>query len=148
MANGSVVVVGGTEGLGRELAQAYADEGREVVVTGRDQSRAATAAKEIRPMVVAASGVAARIAGRTRVARPSPRKASATHITLTPTARRHPMSGSDFGDPFARDRIRGVEVGVLVDRDPKPIDELTAEPRREQGDQGADQSEDHGQHVR
>ena len=47
MANGSVVVVGGTEGLGRELAQAYADDGREVVVTGRDQSRAATAAKEI-----------------------------------------------------------------------------------------------------
>ena len=31
MANGSVVVVGGTVGLGRELAQAYADEGREVV---------------------------------------------------------------------------------------------------------------------
>ena len=47
MANGSVVVVGGTVGLGRELAQAYADEGREVVVTGRDQSRAETAAQEI-----------------------------------------------------------------------------------------------------
>ena len=47
MANGSVVVVGGTQGLGRELAQAYADEGREVVVTGRDQGRAEEAAKEI-----------------------------------------------------------------------------------------------------
>jgi NAD(P)-dependent dehydrogenase (short-subunit alcohol dehydrogenase family) len=47
MANGSVVVVGGTEGLGRELAQAYADEGREVVVTGRDQGRAENAASEI-----------------------------------------------------------------------------------------------------
>ena len=47
MANGSVVVVGGTQGLGRELAQSYADEGREVIVTGRDQSRADTAAKEI-----------------------------------------------------------------------------------------------------
>ena len=47
MANGSVVVVGGTVGLGRELAQAYADEGREVVVTGRDQGRAETAAQEI-----------------------------------------------------------------------------------------------------
>ncbi|HEY1317013.1 MAG TPA: SDR family oxidoreductase [Gaiella sp.] len=47
MANGSVVVVGGTVGLGRELAQAYADEGREVVVTGRDQSRAESAAREI-----------------------------------------------------------------------------------------------------
>ena len=47
MANGSVVVVGGTVGLGRELAQAYADEGREVVVTGREQGRAETAAAEI-----------------------------------------------------------------------------------------------------
>ena len=47
MANGSVVVVGGTVGLGRELAQAYADEGREVVVTGREQGRAVTAASEI-----------------------------------------------------------------------------------------------------
>ena len=47
MANGNVVVVGGTVGLGRELAQAYADEGREVVVTGRDQGRAESAASEI-----------------------------------------------------------------------------------------------------
>jgi NAD(P)-dependent dehydrogenase (short-subunit alcohol dehydrogenase family) len=47
MANGSVVVVGGTQGLGRELAQSYADEGREVIVTGRDQSRADAAANEI-----------------------------------------------------------------------------------------------------
>ena len=47
MANGSVVVVGGTQGLGRELAQSYADERREVIVTGRDQSRADAAASEI-----------------------------------------------------------------------------------------------------
>lgn len=47
MATGNVVVVGGTQGLGRELAQAYADDGRNVVVTGRDQSRADAAAKEI-----------------------------------------------------------------------------------------------------
>jgi NAD(P)-dependent dehydrogenase (short-subunit alcohol dehydrogenase family) len=47
MANGSVVVVGGTQGLGRELAQSYAGDGREVVVTGRDQGRAEAAAGEI-----------------------------------------------------------------------------------------------------
>lgn len=47
MANGSVVVVGGTQGLGRELAQSYADGGRDVIVTGRDQSRAEIAAREI-----------------------------------------------------------------------------------------------------
>ena len=47
MATGNVVIVGGTQGLGRELAQAYANDGRDVVVTGRDQSRADAAANEI-----------------------------------------------------------------------------------------------------
>ena len=47
MAIGSVVVVGGTQGLGRELAQSYADEGRDVIVTGRDQARAEVSASEI-----------------------------------------------------------------------------------------------------
>lgn len=47
MATGNVVIVGGTQGLGRELAQSYADDGRDVVVTGRDQARAETAAEEI-----------------------------------------------------------------------------------------------------
>ena len=35
------------KGLGRELAQSYADEGRDVIVTGRDQPRAETSASEI-----------------------------------------------------------------------------------------------------
>jgi NAD(P)-dependent dehydrogenase (short-subunit alcohol dehydrogenase family) len=47
MGTGSVVIVGGTQGLGRELAQSYADESRDVVVTGRDQARAESAAGEI-----------------------------------------------------------------------------------------------------
>ncbi len=47
MATGKVVIVGGTQGLGRELAQSYADGGREVVVTGRDLARAEAAANEI-----------------------------------------------------------------------------------------------------
>jgi NAD(P)-dependent dehydrogenase (short-subunit alcohol dehydrogenase family) len=47
MATANVVIVGGTQGQGRELAQSYADDGRDVVVTGRDQSRADAAAKEI-----------------------------------------------------------------------------------------------------
>jgi NAD(P)-dependent dehydrogenase (short-subunit alcohol dehydrogenase family) len=47
MATGTVVVVGGTQGLGRELAQSYAEEGRSVVVTGRDRARAEAAASEI-----------------------------------------------------------------------------------------------------
>jgi NAD(P)-dependent dehydrogenase (short-subunit alcohol dehydrogenase family) len=47
VANGNVVVVGGTRGLGRELAQFYADRGREVVITGRDAAGAAACAAEI-----------------------------------------------------------------------------------------------------
>ena len=47
MAAGNVVIVGGTQGLGRELAQSYADDGYDVVVTGRDQARAEAAANEI-----------------------------------------------------------------------------------------------------
>jgi len=47
MASGTVVVVGGTRGLGRELAQHYADAGRDVVITGRDESAAAACAREI-----------------------------------------------------------------------------------------------------
>ena len=47
MANGSVVVVGGTRGLGREVAQHYADSGRKVVVTGRDAAACEECAAEI-----------------------------------------------------------------------------------------------------
>ena len=47
MAAGNVVIVGGTQGLGRELARSYADGGHSVVVTGRDQARAEAAATEI-----------------------------------------------------------------------------------------------------
>jgi NAD(P)-dependent dehydrogenase (short-subunit alcohol dehydrogenase family) len=47
MAGRSVVVVGGTRGLGRELAQFYAGQGRDVVITGRDAAAAAARAAEI-----------------------------------------------------------------------------------------------------
>jgi NAD(P)-dependent dehydrogenase (short-subunit alcohol dehydrogenase family) len=47
VADNSVVVVGGTRGLGRELAQHYADRGRDVVVTGRDKAAAESCAAEI-----------------------------------------------------------------------------------------------------
>ncbi len=47
MASRSVVVVGGTRGLGREVAQFYADQGRDVVISGRDAESAAACAAEI-----------------------------------------------------------------------------------------------------
>ena len=47
MADGSVVIVGGTRGLGLELARSYAGLGRAVVVTGRDPIGAAAAAADV-----------------------------------------------------------------------------------------------------
>jgi NAD(P)-dependent dehydrogenase (short-subunit alcohol dehydrogenase family) len=47
VAEGSVVVVGGTGGLGRELALHYAGLGRDVVITGSDQARSESVAAEL-----------------------------------------------------------------------------------------------------
>ncbi|HEY7630923.1 MAG TPA: SDR family oxidoreductase [Thermoleophilaceae bacterium] len=47
MAEGAVVIVGGTAGIGRVLAQSYVDDGREVVITGRDAERAQSVAGEL-----------------------------------------------------------------------------------------------------
>jgi NAD(P)-dependent dehydrogenase (short-subunit alcohol dehydrogenase family) len=45
--NRSVVVVGGTSGIGREVARFFAGRGCEVVLTGRDDGRAKDVASEI-----------------------------------------------------------------------------------------------------
>ncbi len=43
----SIVIVGGTAGIGRHLAERLAKRGDEVVITGRDQARTQAIAKEI-----------------------------------------------------------------------------------------------------
>jgi NAD(P)-dependent dehydrogenase (short-subunit alcohol dehydrogenase family) len=45
--DGSIVIVGGGSGLGRAVAEHYAAQGRDVVVTSRDEGRAKAAAAEI-----------------------------------------------------------------------------------------------------
>jgi NAD(P)-dependent dehydrogenase (short-subunit alcohol dehydrogenase family) len=45
--SGAVVVVGGTRGLGNEVARRYASQGRDVVITGRDAANAAACAAEL-----------------------------------------------------------------------------------------------------
>ncbi|HVR80283.1 MAG TPA: SDR family oxidoreductase [Acidimicrobiia bacterium] len=47
MADGAVVIIGGTGGMGRELAIHYLDEGRDVVVTGRDPEKVRAVASEL-----------------------------------------------------------------------------------------------------
>jgi NAD(P)-dependent dehydrogenase (short-subunit alcohol dehydrogenase family) len=48
MADGAVVIVGGTSGLGLDLARHYANSGHPLVVTGRHPERAEAAAAELR----------------------------------------------------------------------------------------------------
>lgn len=47
MADGSVLIVGGTGGIGREVGSHYQAEGIPVIITGRDQERAAGIAAEM-----------------------------------------------------------------------------------------------------
>jgi NAD(P)-dependent dehydrogenase (short-subunit alcohol dehydrogenase family) len=51
----TVVVIGGTAGLGLELVRHYAAQGRQVVLTGRDPERAAAVAAEVGPNVSGAA---------------------------------------------------------------------------------------------
>lgn len=47
MADGTVLVVGGTGGLGREVARHYQQQGSPVIITGRDRERTEAIAGEI-----------------------------------------------------------------------------------------------------
>jgi NAD(P)-dependent dehydrogenase (short-subunit alcohol dehydrogenase family) len=47
MAEGSVLIVGGTSGLGREIAAHYSKQGSPVIITGRDGERAGSVASEL-----------------------------------------------------------------------------------------------------
>lgn len=47
MAGGSVLVVGGTGGIGREVARRYHEQGHDVTITGRDLERTTSVAAEL-----------------------------------------------------------------------------------------------------
>jgi NAD(P)-dependent dehydrogenase (short-subunit alcohol dehydrogenase family) len=51
MNEGTAVIVGGTRGLGRMLAERLAADGRDVLITGRNAERAAAVAEQIGPSV-------------------------------------------------------------------------------------------------
>ena len=47
MADGSVLIVGGTAGLGRDIARHYRGVGMQVIITGRDRERSESVASEL-----------------------------------------------------------------------------------------------------
>jgi NAD(P)-dependent dehydrogenase (short-subunit alcohol dehydrogenase family) len=47
MADGIVLIVGGTEGIGRQLASHYLDRGHDVVITGRDAAKCEAIASDL-----------------------------------------------------------------------------------------------------
>ncbi len=47
MAEGTVLIVGGTGGIGREIASHYVGQGRDVIITGRDPANADAVASEL-----------------------------------------------------------------------------------------------------
>lgn len=51
MSEGTVVIVGGTGGIGREVARHYADRGDPVIISGRAPERATAIAAELGPNV-------------------------------------------------------------------------------------------------
>ena len=76
---GSVVIIGGTSGIGRELARHYLGAGRRVVITGRDAERAQGVAAELAD----AAGLAglAGIAGAEEDASTSPARGLAVDLS-------------------------------------------------------------------
>ncbi len=86
MAEGSVLIVGGTGGLGREVVRHYKDRGSQVVITGRDPERAAQMAAEIGPGV---SGIGFDLAQPTGIAKALEGVGSVSRLVLSAIDRDH-----------------------------------------------------------
>jgi NAD(P)-dependent dehydrogenase (short-subunit alcohol dehydrogenase family) len=80
VADGSVLVVGGTGGIGREVARHYADRGDEVVITSRDAERANRIAAEIGESV---RGIAVDLAHPQTIADALADIGAVSHVVIT-----------------------------------------------------------------
>jgi NAD(P)-dependent dehydrogenase (short-subunit alcohol dehydrogenase family) len=118
MADGTVLVVGGTSGLGRELAAHYAAGGHDVVVTGRDPERSAAVAKEIGPAV---RGLGFDLAEPTSLADALSGIGPVSRLVLAAIARDHnPVREYDIAGAISLTTMKLVgytaTVHVLLDR--------------------------------
>ena len=79
-AQGSAVIVGGTSGIGRQLAKTLAARGEDVIITGRDQARAQSVAAEIGGRV---SGLALDLAHPEEIAGKLAGVGKVSHLVIT-----------------------------------------------------------------
>jgi NAD(P)-dependent dehydrogenase (short-subunit alcohol dehydrogenase family) len=81
----TVMIIGGTDGLGRFIAQRHADRGDTVVIAGRDAARAEAVAKEIGP---AATGIGLDLARPETIAASVAEVPSIDHLVITASHQR------------------------------------------------------------
>jgi NAD(P)-dependent dehydrogenase (short-subunit alcohol dehydrogenase family) len=79
MVSGTTVIIGGTRGLGRRLAERFAEKGQTVVITGRDAARANSVASEIGGSTV---GAAVDLTAPPHIAQALEEIASVDHVVL------------------------------------------------------------------
>lgn len=84
MSNGSVLIVGGTSGLGREVARHYHGAGKPVIITGRESGRAEEVAADIGPGV---TGLGLDLGRPDSIAGPLERVGPVSHLVLAAIAR-------------------------------------------------------------
>lgn len=118
MPDGSVLVVGGTGGIGREIARHYHDQGRDVIITGRDPNRAAEIASEIGPGV---TGIGFDLSRPETIAGALSDVGPIAHLVLVGIARdNNPMDDYTIADAITLTTMKLVGyttvVNVLMDR--------------------------------
>lgn len=79
MASGATVIIGGTQGLGRRLAERFAETGQPVLITGRDEIRTENVAREIGGET---TGAALDLTAPAEIARALEPVAAVDHIVL------------------------------------------------------------------
>lgn len=100
------VVVGGSSGLGRAIAQRAADRGDTVVITSRDKSRAQTVAAEIGG---ATSGIALDLADPRTIAQSLAEITEVDHVVVTAIG----QLANTIADFDIADAVKGVTVKLV-----------------------------------
>ncbi|MGD2059399.1 MAG: SDR family oxidoreductase [Acidimicrobiia bacterium] len=118
MADGAVLVVGGTGGIGREVARNYAQQGHEVILTGRDADRAGMIAADIGDTV---RGIAVDLAQPEAISEALAGVGPVAYLVITAVDRdENPVKEYDIGRAMALTTMKLVGytevVHTLLDR--------------------------------